>query len=837
MKTSDIQFPIKYYQNNILFTQDNESWAYYELIGFEYGFLSDNKKASLSARLESFFAQIGRETHLLVLPKFNSVLEVHEEFKKTIKGPLKDAAFTHIDEVVPIIEHAVGSESCDHHFYIGVKLPKSEEEELSITNIIKNFKSIANDIFSKMGLEEQDISEMDIKSMEEWEEFYFKIVSHHVNARKIDEDDYQWLIRRNFYRGIGRPPHILDFKPSYQPTAKGRKPLNLLHLTEGIIDEATHPKRMTLTQSINGEIKKGHCAFLTVSYIPPDGLFNIDTEWIYSAVESLDFPVEISIRIDSLEYRKVMQLVRNKKKELDNHVDHAESSNNKPSFETQDAIDLTDHLEAFTNITKMPQLYVSIAFCVSASTNAELKSRIETLKGHYGDYRFQLEEPISDQFKLFNEFIPGAKQYVKSYIQMMEPAALAAGMFGATTKIGDETGFCIGTHGDQAVYMNPRLYTQGGFDKKSRSLSSVFIGSKGSGKSYGANEITYNAILSGAKGLIIDPKGDRTKWKETLQDIGHEVNVITLEGTEENKGRLDPFVICKDLKDADDLALNICSYLMNIDSQSERIGWIAVRKAVKDVAAEPNPCMDKIIDKLKEQYPEGSKPHELGAYLETYKDLSFASLLFGDGSPVDALDINKALNVLQIQNLKMPKKNKETKDFNVEEKLSMAMMFPIGQFALDFVHQDKSIVKIAFFDESWFMEKTDIGRDIIDKIQREGRAWNAGLFRATQATNDIDEETRSLVGMKFVFQNKDAEEAAHSLRFLGIEPTEELVDMVQNFKEGECFMQDIYGRTGVVQLDTWFPDIDHAFDTRPPLEQEMEKTIETGEEIKEFVLS
>jgi len=835
---NEIQFPIKYYENNILFTQDNESWAFYELTGFEYDYLSDNKKASISSRLESFFAQVGVETHLLILPKFHSVLDIHEQFKKTIKGPLKDAATRHVEEVAPIIEEAVGSESSDFHFFIGIKLPKTDELELTLKNIIENFKSIVNDIFAKMGLEEQDIAETDIDRVERLENLYFKIVSNHMYARRIDENDYQWLIRRNFYRGIGLPPHIKDFKPSYQPTKKGRKPLNLLHLTEGIVDELTHPRKILLSQAVDGEVKTGHCAFLTISYIPTDGLFNIDTEWIY-AVQSLEFPVEISIRATSLEHRKVMQMVRNKKKELKNLDEHATSTNNESSFEVLENVSLARELEISTNITKNPQLFVSIAFCVSASNDEELKSRIRSVKDLYADFKFQIEQPLSDQFKLFNEFIPGSKQYVNSYIQMMEPAALASGMFGATTQIGDSEGFCIGTHGDQAIYMNPRNYTQGIAGAKSRSLSSVFIGSKGSGKSYGGNLIAYLAVLAGAKGLFIDPKGDRSHWKETLVEIGHEVNVITLEPNASNKGRLDPFYICLNIKDAENLALKICVYLSKINQQKERAEWIAIRNAVRDVAAEPKPCMDKVIKKLLEM-PEVEAGYEMGSFLATYQDLSFATLLFGDGEPVDALDIENAINVLQIQNLKMPKANKKPEDFDMEEMLSMAMMFPIGEFAHDFIKYDSSIMKLVFIDESWFMEKTDIGKDIIDRLQREGRSKNAGVFRATQAIKDVDDETKALIGLKFIFQNNDAEEAANALKFLGIEPTEQLIERVQNLNVGECFMQDIYGRIGIVQLNAWFKDLDHAFDTRPPIDQAIEKEIfntNETEDQKELVLS
>src|SRR3954447_16505469 len=182
----DMQFPIKYYENNILYNQNNEPWAFYELTGYEYDYLSDNKKSQISSRLEQFFAQVGVETHLLVIPKHHSVRDIHNRFKKTVKGTLKEAAIRHIEEVAEIVEEAVGSEASDYHFYIGIKLPKSDEEDFTFKNVLNNFKAIVNEIFSAMGLEELDITENEIKRNERTEKKYFKMVKTYVDARRVN---------------------------------------------------------------------------------------------------------------------------------------------------------------------------------------------------------------------------------------------------------------------------------------------------------------------------------------------------------------------------------------------------------------------------------------------------------------------------------------------------------------------------------------------------------------------------------------------------------------------------------------------------------------------------
>ena len=47
-------------------------------------------------------------------------------------------------------------------------------------------------------------------------------------------------------------------------------------------------------------------------------------------------------------------------------------------------------------------------------------------------------------------------------------------------------------------------------------------------------------MLYGAQAVIVDPKAERGRWKETLPEISHEINIVTLTSDEKNKGLLDP---------------------------------------------------------------------------------------------------------------------------------------------------------------------------------------------------------------------------------------------------------------------------------------------------------
>ena len=60
--------------------------------------------------------------------------------------------------------------------------------------------------------------------------------------------------------------------------------------------------------------------------------------------------------------------------------------------------------------------------------------------------------------------------------------------------------------------------------------------------------IVYYSVLFGAQALIVDPKAERGRWKETLPEIAHEINIVNLTSEEQNRGLLDPYVIMENPK-------------------------------------------------------------------------------------------------------------------------------------------------------------------------------------------------------------------------------------------------------------------------------------------------
>jgi len=830
----NIEFPVKYFEENLVFAQDGSCWAYYQLSGYNYDFLADDEKDYIFTKIKAFFWQIHLDTHMLVVPNFQSIQEKHERFKSRLSGPLKEAAVKHTDDAADQLERLLGKEGTEYLFYIGVKLPKPENTQKNslLQDIKEAWKEFIGSVNETTGLDTPEIVEDEIKRYRKAERRIYNKIYSRFQAEPVSEEAIQWLIRRNFYRGIGKAPVLKNWSPAYSVHYKEyedgdvtvRRPLHhdVLRLSEGLVDDS--PKRsLVLKQVYEGEEKEGYVAFLAVSNVPFEMEFP-NEEWIYT-IQSLDFPVELSIRTETMDNRKALSAVRNKQKELKDQDRHARETGNDTGLNVLEGRQEAHELEAHLQKSRMPLIKTSIIIAVSASDEDELKRRCDTVKDHYQDMMFQVEQPYGDQWLAFNEFLPGSKRYVKDYIHYMEPATVSGGMFGATKQLGDGEGFFIGTTGilDQPVYMMPNRAAQGIRGTKTNALSAAFLGSLGGGKSFSSNLITYLSVLSGGKALVIDPKGERGEWENDLFELKDQVNIISLSAKSADKGRLDPFSIHEDRKEAETLALDILTFLTGVRLDDSK-RFPKLTQAVRIVAEGEKPCLMKVMEELLQSEDEVGS--QLGEHIRSFSELSFAQLLFGDGENHAAISLETALNVLQIQNLELPAPDTPHEKYNLSEMLSVAMMLPISSFALKFIHTNRSIFKVVLLDEAWAVLNTSQGSHLATRLVRAGRSMNAGIYFVTQNADDLlDEKMKNNIGMKFAFRSTDPQEIQNVLSLLNLKHTEYNASTLKELQNGQCLFQDISGRIGVVSINALFQDLFDAFDTRPPVAEAVEEKL------------
>ena len=809
------KYPIKYIEDNLIFNRNGEVFAYYELMPYNYNFLSDEKKYVIHSKFSQLVSQqrVGRFQALQIETE-RSIREIQKKKKKGITGNLKDVAIERIDGQTETFLETIGENQVDYRFYIGFKLILAEEEktfENLKKDIKREFQSFIADVgFNLMG----DFLEMPKEEIERYkraENIIYNKIKNRFSFRRVDKNDIGYLIEHiNGLKGKSYEDYeyITDIRENEK--SKFIKRYDLLSPCHAILEEK--PRYIKLTK----DEKESYVSYLTISSVVSDLEFP-SSEIFYYQQEHFNFPIDTSMNVEILENKKALSKVRNKKKELKDLRTHAFNSGNETSDSVESAWEDSNQLEDSLSKTKGSLYKLSYVIRVFADSLDELTVRVNSVIDFYDDKNIKLVRPYGDMLGLHNEFILTSNRYINDYIQYVESDFLASLGFGVTQQLGDDYGIYVGYNIDTGrnVYINPSLPAQGVLGSSTNALAKVFLGSLGGGKSMSCNILTYYSVIRGAYALILDPKSERGNWAKHLPEIKDDYNVITLRQSEENKGMLDPYVIMKDVNESESLAIDILTFLSGISARDgDKFPHLV--KAVKKVSQMKERGLLKVIEVLKNSDDENSKM--IGEHIGSFADYDFAILLFSDGTIKESISVDKAFNVLQISDLVLPEPTADFEEYTTTEMLSVAMLIAIATFALEFIRKDNSVFKIVLLDEAWSYLNVAQGKALVNKLIRTGRALNSASDIVTQGSSDVsDEKMRNNIGMKFAFRSTDFKEIEGTLKFFGLDVNEENINRFLSLENGQCLFQDTYGRCGVIQFDPVYKDIFEAFDTRPPI--------------------
>ena len=814
-------FPIKYINNNLVWNKDNEVFAYYELIPYNYSFLSAEQKFIVHDSFRQLIAQ-SREgkIHALQIATESSVRSIQEQSKKLVTGRLRDVAIQKIDEQTEALVSMIGDNQVDYRFFIGFKLIVTEEK-VSLESMKKSafmtFKEFLNEVNHTLMNDFISMPDDEINRYMKMEKLLENKISRRFKFRRLDKNDFGYLIEHIYGRdGVAYEDYEYSLPKKKLKKATLIKQYDLIRPTRCLIEESQRYIRL------EHEDSESFVSYFTVNAIVGELDFP-SSEIFYFQQQQFTFPVDTSMNVEIVGNRKALSTVRNKKKELKDLDNHAYQSGSETSSNVVDALDSVDELETDLDQSKESMYKLSYVIRVSAPDLDELKRRCDEVKDFYDDLNVKLVRPAGDMLGLHSEFLPASKRYINDYVQYVKSDFLAGLGFGATQQLGENTGIYIGYSVDTGrnVYLQPSLASQGVKGTVTNALASAFVGSLGGGKSFCNNLIVYYSVLFGGQAVILDPKSERGNWKETLPEIAHEINIVNLTSDKENAGLLDPFVIMKNVKDAESLAIDILTFLTGISSRDGE-KFPVLRKAVRAVTQSDQRGLLHVIDELRRE--DTAIARNIADHIDSFTDYDFAHLLFSDGSVKNAISLDNQLNIIQVADLVLPDKDTTFEEYTTIELLSVAMLIVISTFALDFIHSDRSIFKIVDLDEAWAFLNVAQGETLSNKLVRAGRAMQAGVYFVTQSSGDVSKESlKNNIGLKFAFRSTDINEIKQTLEFFGIDKDDENNQKrLRDLENGQCLLQDLYGRVGVVQIHPVFEELLHAFDTRPPVKSEVE---------------
>ncbi len=341
--------------------------------------------------------------------------------------------------------------------------------------------------------------------------------------------------------------------------------------------------------------------------------------------------------------------------------------------------------------------------------------------------------------------------------------------------------------------------------RESRASAVLLIGTLGSGKTVTAQTIEYAAERRGSLVVDFDPKPDHGLHE--LDELAGRVAVLELSGNPAQQGKLDPLAIgLEDLRE--ELA---CSYLLELLPGPSSVWENAVSLAVKDTVREGSRSLARVVELLLSSDRAGAR--DAGEALEVIRDFGLARLGFGDGQSAEIQAV-KPVTTIRMPGLSLPEPSAARDTYTRAERVSVATLSLVAAYALQLISHDRSRHKVVAMDEIWFLLASPQGRQIINRLVRLGRAFNATLLLGTHRIGDLGDLV-DLIGVVLVFGQDSDEAASAALRFIGLDPTRELIGLVRELRAGRCLMRDLSGRVGEVQVDLVYPHLLQAFQTTP----------------------
>ena len=814
-------FPIKYIDNNLVWNKDNEVFAYYELIPYNYSFLSPEQKYLVHDSFRQLIAQ-SREgkIHALQIATESSIRSMQEQSKKLVTGKLREVAIQKIDDQTEALVSMIGDNQVDYRFFLGFKLMVTEDE-VNLKNIKKSvfltFREFLNEVRHTLMHDFVSMSNDEINRYVKMEKLLENKISRRFKIRRLEAKDFAYLMEHLYGRdGIAYEDYVYPLPKRKLKRETLIKYYDLIRPTRCVVEESQRYLRL------EHEDSESYVSYFTVNAIVGELDFP-SSEIFYFQQQQFTFPVDTSMNVEIVGNKKALTTVRNKKKELKDLDNHAYQAGNETSSNVVEALDSVDELETDLDQSKESMYKLSYVIRVSAPDLDELKRRCDEVKDFYDDLNVKLVRPAGDMLGLHGEFLPASKRYINDYIQYVKSDFLAGLGFGATQMLGENTGVYIGYSVDTGrnVYLQPSLASQGVKGTVTNALASAFVGSLGGGKSFCNNLLVYYSVLFGGQAVILDPKSERGNWKETLPEIAEEINIVNLTSDKENAGLLDPFVIMKDKEDGATLAKEILTFLTGISTRDGDKFPVLISAISKVSESEHRGLLNVITELRKENTPIAN---HIANHIDSFTNYDFAHLLFSDGTAKNTISLDNQLNIIQVADLVLPDKDTTFDEYTTIELLSVAMLIVISTFALDFIHSDRSIFKIVDLDEAWAFLNVAQGETLSNKLVRAGRAMNAGVYFVTQSSGDVSKESlKNNIGLKFAFRSTDTNEIKQTLEFFGLDSEDENNQKrLRDLENGQCLMQDLYGRVGVVQIHPVFVELLHAFDTRPPIKSEVD---------------
>lgn len=820
LKPLYVKTPLKSLRDNLVLTKEGTLWAYYQIKASEINPNNDEAIEGSKEGWGSLFSQVlPRYTNfeIFLYPKDKQLEQRFVDFKEDwAKDSLCPPIYA--ERTVQTLQYQL-DKITEPAFVLGVELKNIFTNE----NILESGKRIVADTQDKIirWFTNKEVADNEtFETVREAEEIFYRIISSR-GGRRITEAENIYLYRYNYIRNV-------DHNAEFESKSKTR-------ITDAISNSYGNAGFLKLETDLGSSV----VTFLPISKFERK---NIAYNHLFQFAQKMDFPCEFRVKGTYPEMNglngviaKVGRLRQRQRNDIRDTIDADGEVTDKTKVDTlltSKIINVVDNKE--------PVIDWVACFVIYGKNVAECKKRSDRLMDQLMQMDVEVVRPTAKQLYLFYEFLQGnSVEKAKDWLHRTTGETLAESCFAVSNNVGTNTGWYIGridrwrnsrdysssvASSRDIVLFSMLLANQGQSGAVTDSPHIGITGETGKGKSYLAGILFFYSCLTNAKVLMIDPKKEkRGQFTSVLQnkelkmkypyfaDLLQSINFVTLDAKEtKNHGVLDPIVFLKGV-DAKDTALGMFESIYSFEGKDvvETAVNHALDEVIQDREMGRKVGLLHVIEKLLQNENEFVK--QAGELMQAKVNNSILDLGFSDGK-VSGLDLNKKITILEIEGLDLPESDQVMNDYTDANKKSICLMLPLGKFCEKFGNENPKEYTIEFFDEAWTLEKAKRGKQILKSMRRVGRSMSNILVYITQSVRDTkDDSGTSSFGVVFAFDNKD--ERPLILEQVGVENTEDNIELLKNMKKGQCFMTDIYGRVAKIVVHCLFEEWDYALKT------------------------
>jgi hypothetical protein len=632
-----------------------------------------------------------------------------------------------------------------------------------------------------------------------------------LSAKPARGVDLQWLVRRSFCRGLGEPrveglhePRALAFERNGEALLA---PLegDVVRWMDGYVEHHGRGLR------IESELGVSWQAQLVLGALPEQATFpGARVELMFAPVESLPFPVDLSLNARFLPNELALRIARRRVQDADQIV-RAESDGDQGVSDlgyqrTREARELLAYLQA---ASRPPLLRATLGVAIGAGDEQQLSERVEMCRRAYGEIR--LHRPLGDQLTLFMQQLPGQRTRVAGYDDTLTTEQVAAMMPTATHAVGSSRGFYLGH--TLSGSRQPVLFNLSEGSERDRNTAILSIGALGSGKTTLAQKLKYEGFLRGARVIDCDPKGDHRF--HLLEEVAPHAETIALRPDPTLRGMLDPLRVAPEHL-RQDAAVSFLRDLLPIRAEA---AWETAVVAAVDVvlrrASQPT-CMEVVRALCQGQETDV----QVGSALAVYARSGLTQLGFADPEVRLPTIGDHQVTYMPIRDLPGPEPGTPRSEYTQSERVGVQIVRLIAMLAMHLMSNERERLKLFSFDEGWRLLGDPVGRSLLASLQRMGRSELAVPIVSTQLVTDAligeRDSLENLLGATFVFGMRSEAEAARALALLGLDPQDRRArERLLEMDAGRCLLRDHSGRVEAVQVEVVVPSLLHAFSTTP----------------------